>query len=323
MTRAFALFLFLVFLVACAPVSIPQSLPTSTPTHLIFQPTFTVMPPTATPTVPMPTRTSMPEVCDPHTADYCITDGHFLLQRPIKPPNNTSVDGTYRYASTANETRDPHHGVEFYNKFGTPVYSAADGIVRFAGSDSQPVFSPWPNYYGNVVVIEHANGLYTLYAHLSKILVKTDQTVTIGEQIGEVGQTGVAIGSHLHFEVRQGTVENYYSTQNPELWLIPNNGENGQLLGAIQISVVDQQGKLVKRAEYTIQYFVGQTPQTDAIYYGVTYSPDMLQGEENVGIGDLRPGNYRIAMEHNGQLLERWVEVESGKLTQVLFVVND
>ena len=73
----------------------------------------------------------------------------------------------------------------------------------FAGLDSKPVYSPWSNYYGNLVVIEHPGGLYTLYAHLSKILVEQGQTVAAGDQIGEVGQTGVAIGSHLHFEVRQ------------------------------------------------------------------------------------------------------------------------
>lgn len=322
MKRVAAFFLILFFLVSCAPVQKPQSLPVSTPTLLTFKPTFTIIPPTSTPVPAALTPTATVDTCDPHAVDYCITNGHLIFQRPIKLPDNTSVDGTYRYASTANGTRDPHHGVEFLNKFGTPVYAAADGIVVFAGPDTKPVYSPWPNYYGNLIVIEHANGLYTLYAHLSKILVEPDQTVKVGAQIGEVGQTGVAIGSHLHFEVRQGKVDNYYSTENPELWLIPNNGADGHPLGAIQISVADKQGTLVKRAEYTIQYFLGQSPQTDAIYYGVTYSPDMLKGAENVGIGDLRPGKYRIALEHNGQLLERWVEVESGKLTQVVFVVQ-
>lgn len=323
MTRVLGFFFILAFLVSCARVPVTQIIPTTTPALVTFKPTFTVIPPAITPTMAVPTQTSMPEVCDPHGVDYCITEGHFILQRPIKLPDNTSVDGTYRYASTANGTRDPHHGVEFLNKFGTPVYAAADGIVLFAGPDTKPVYSPWTNYYGNVVVIEHANDLYTLYAHLSKILVAANQTVTVGEQIGEVGQTGVAIGSHLHFEVRRGKVENYYSTENPELWLMPNYGENNQPLGAIQMTVLDQQGNLVKRAEYTIQYFAGLNPSTDVIYYGVTYSADMLKGEESAGLGDLRPGKYRIALEYNGQLQERWVEVESGRLTQVVFVVNE
>jgi hypothetical protein len=254
--------------------------------------------------------------------DYCITDGHFLFQRPIRFPGNTSIDETYPYASTANGTRDPHHGVEFLNKFGTPVYAAGDGVVTFAGPDIAAVYSPWPNYYGNVVVIKHSDSLYTLYAHLSRILVETGNNISAGAQIGEVGQTGVAIGSHLHFEVRRGKVENYFSTQNPELWLVPNSDQTGQLFGVIQISIFDKDNQLVKRAEYTIQYFVGLRQPTDQIYYGVTYSADMRTGEENVARGDFRPGKYRIALQYNGQLSERWVEVESGKLTQVVFVVK-
>src|SRR6266498_136546 len=319
-----ALILSLVFFLAsCAPAPTPQNLPTSTTaTFVVLQPTFTVIPPTATFTPVAPTQTSTAVVCDPHSVDYCVTDGHFVFQRPIKPPGNTSVDVTYRYASTANGTRDPHHGVEFYNKFGTPVYAAGDGVVVFAGPDNKAMYSPWPNYYGNVVVIQHANDLYTLYAHLSKISVEVGKSVLAGEQIGEVGQTGVAIGSHLHFEVRRGNVEEYFSTQNPELWLIPDQDKNGQPFGVIQISFANQQGRLVKRAEYTIQLYIDQNQPSGNIYYGVTYSADMLQGEENAAMGDLPAGKYRIVLQYNGQHIERWVEVESGKLTQVIFVVK-
>jgi hypothetical protein len=325
MKRVSVILLIILFLVvSCAPVSTPQTLPTSTATAtlVVLKPTSTILPPTATLTPIVPTQTSTPEVCDPQVVEYCITDGHFSFQRQIHPPGNTSVDGTYRYASTANGTRDPHHGVEFLNKFGTPVYAAADGVVIFAGPDKDAVYSPWPNYYGNLVVIEHANNLYTLYAHLSKILVEADKTVVAGEQIGEVGQTGVAIGSHLHFEVRRGDVENYYSTENPELWLIPNRDKNGQPFGALQLTAADRQGQLVKRAEFTIQNFEDQSRPSGIIYYGVTYSADMLKGEESAGFGDLPVGKYRLVLQYNGQHLERWVEVESGKLTQVAFVVK-
>jgi len=314
----------MLFLVSCAPVPTPPSVPDLTRTSIpvVIQPTFTSIPPTATLTPVVPTQTSAPVACDPHTVDYCVTDGHFVFQRPIKSPGNTSVDGTYRYASTANGTRDPHHGVEFLNKFGTPVYAAGDGVVAFAGPDSKATYSPWPNYYGNVVVIKHANDLYTLYAHLSKITVEAGKNVLAGEQIGEVGQTGVAIGSHLHFEVRRGNVEDYFSTQNPELWLIPNQDENGGLLGVIQISAMTSAGQLVKHAEFTIQPY-NQNQPSGNIDYGVTYSGDMLKGaEENAAMGDLPAGKYRLVLQYNGQHVERRVEVESGKLTQVIFVVK-
>ena len=57
-------------------------------------------------------------------------------------------------------------------------------------------------------------------------------------------------------------------------------------------------------------------------YYGTTYSADMLKGDENAVLGELPAGRYRIAIERNGKVYERWVEVESGKLTQVVFVVK-
>jgi hypothetical protein len=170
-------------------------------------------------------------------------------------------------------------------------------------------------------VIQHADNLYTLYAHLSKILVQAGQSVEVGDEIGEVGQTGVAIGSHLHFEVRRGNVEDYFSTQNPELWLMPNRDANGQSFGVIQISAATNIGQLVKHAEFTIQLCNPNQP-AGIIDYGVTYSGDMLKGmEENAAMGDLPPGRYRLVLQYNGQHLERFVEVESGKLTQVLFTV--
>ncbi len=81
------------------------------------------------------------------------------------------------------------------------------------------------DFYGNVIIIRHANELYTLYAHLSNIFVKEGDKVSAGDMIGEVGDTGGATGSHLHFEVRKGgDGTDYFSTQNPELWLIPHEG---------------------------------------------------------------------------------------------------
>lgn len=322
MNRASIVFLTFFLLASCAPVQPAEIFPAATLTPVTPQPTSTTSPPTPTVTALPPTQTHTPQICDPFTADYCITDGYFLFQRPIYPPANTSVDPSYRYASTAGRTRDPHHGVEFVNKFGTPVYAAGEGIVLFAGPDDKALYSPWPNYYGNVVVIQHEGERYTLYAHLSRILVKSGQAVLAGEPIGEVGQTGVAIGSHLHFEVRRGNVEDYYSTVNPELWLLPNLGEDGNPLGAVQISVFDEFGQMIRFAEFTAQYFPDQDGLSDQTYYGVTYSAEMQKGGENAAMGDLPAGQYRIALLYGGQLYERWVEVESGMLTQIVFVVK-
>lgn len=316
--------LLLCFLTSCAPVQTPQTIPALAPTIII--PTQSIstrsFPPTATSTSIPSTQTATPQPCNPSITDYCITDGHFLFQRPIVPPGNTSVDVTYRFASTANGTRDPHRGVEFLNKFGTPVHAAGDGRVVFAGPDDTPAYSPWRNFYGNLVVIEHTDDLYTLYAHLSKITVRQGQQVAAGEQVGAVGQTGVAIGSHLHFEVRRGDAEDYFSPQNPELWLVPNLDEAGHPLGALQLSIVDSTGQLVNRAEYTLEPVSGHSQPSNGIFYGITYSSELLYSGENAGLNDLSPGTYRLALLYNGHIYERRVEVESGKLTQVIIIVE-
>jgi hypothetical protein len=324
MKRALSLYLILLplLLPSCTPAQTPQSLLTSTSIAIELQPTSTVASATATLTVVPQAPTSTPEICDPLLVDYCISDGHFIFQRPIQPPANTSIDTTYRYASTSNGARDPHHGVEFLNRFGTPVYASGEGVVLFAGPDEQAVYSPGANFYGNLVIIQHTDELYTLYAHLSKINVAPGQEVIAGMQIGEVGQSGAATGSHLHFEVRQGNPTDYFATQNPELWLIPNVDESGALFGAIQLGIQNQEGQLVSFAEVTLQQSVDQNQLARNILYAVTYEKSMLLGQENLAMGDLPAGKYRIAMQYNGQLRERWVEVQSGKLTQVVFVVK-
>jgi hypothetical protein len=322
MNRALVAFLLLLLLASCAPAPTPEPIPTTTPTIFIPSPTATFIPPTLTPSPLPPTPTSTPIPCDTLITDFCITDGHFLLARPIHLPDNTFVDITYRYGSTANGKRDPHTGVEFVNKFGTPVYAAGGGTVIFAGSDKKPVYMPWNNYYGNLIVIEHSDGLYTLYAHLSKILVEQGQKVALGDPIGEVGQTGVAIGPHLHFEVRRGDVEDEASTENPELWLTPNPDETGAPLGVLQLTVADKSGRLVKPVKYNLEHHTDHSSSADLVFYETTYAGKMLTHEENAGVNDLPPGWYRIMLLYNGNTYQRWVEVKSGKLTQAVITVK-
>jgi len=286
--------------------------------------TAAVLSPTATPIPSVtPTTTFTPEIpCDPFSVDFCITDGHFILQRPIQPPANDLIDPIYGYGSTANGTRDPHHGVEFSNPSGTPVHAAAKGNVIFAGPDQEAIYAPWGNFYGNLVVIEHPGEVFTLYAHLSKIDVRVNQKLIAGEKIGEVGRTGGAIGSHLHFEVRRGDMEDYFATRNPELWLIPAQDENGNPFGILMIFLIDEHGNLIEKANLTIGYYSDPAQPPIQVYYATPYSPDLLKGDEDAVLGGLSAGHYRIVIETNGQMLERWVEVESGRLTQVVFVVK-
>ena len=89
----------------------------------------------------------------------------------------------------------PHDGVDIGAAQGTAVQAAAAGQVIFAGVHGG---------YGKLVLVRHANGLVTVYAHQRDIAVRKGQRVTAGQLLGHVGTTGRASGPHLHFEVRRG-----------------------------------------------------------------------------------------------------------------------
>jgi murein DD-endopeptidase MepM/ murein hydrolase activator NlpD len=91
------------------------------------------------------------------------------------------------------QTWRAHLGVDYAAPTGTPVRSVGQGIVDVAGSQGG---------FGNVVMVKHANGHTTVYAHLSRINVKRGQSVMQGQTLGLVGATGWATGPHLHFEFR-------------------------------------------------------------------------------------------------------------------------
>ncbi|MFD3932407.1 peptidoglycan DD-metalloendopeptidase family protein [Streptomyces sp. NPDC058614] len=101
-----------------------------------------------------------------------------------------------------------HTGVDFVVPTGTTIKSIAAGTVVSAG---------WGGAYGNQVVIQHADGQYSQYAHMSSLSVSAGQTVTEGQQIGLSGATGNVTGPHLHFEIR--TTPDYGSDVDPVAYL--------------------------------------------------------------------------------------------------------
>ncbi|MFE6933209.1 LysM peptidoglycan-binding domain-containing M23 family metallopeptidase [Streptomyces sp. NPDC057699] len=110
------------------------------------------------------------------------------------PVENPNVTTQYR-ASGASWSSGYHTGSDFQAASGTSVRSIGPGTVVSAG---------WSGSYGNEVVIQHEDGMYSQYAHLSSLEVSAGQTVTGGQQIGLSGTTGNSTGPHLHFEVRTG-----------------------------------------------------------------------------------------------------------------------
>jgi murein DD-endopeptidase MepM/ murein hydrolase activator NlpD len=86
-----------------------------------------------------------------------------------------------------------HLGVDYGAVTGTPVRTVGDGVVEFAGEQ---------NGFGKLVIVKHNNTDQTFYAHLSRINVRSGQSVQQGQNIGAVGATGWATGPHLHFEFR-------------------------------------------------------------------------------------------------------------------------
>ncbi|MFF0385526.1 M23 family metallopeptidase [Streptomyces sp. NPDC004673] len=106
-----------------------------------------------------------------------------------------------------------HSGQDFAVPTGTEVLAAHGGTVVKAGPNGA---GDGPAY-GNAIVIKHGNGLYSQYAHLSRVDVKIGQVVKTGQHIAKSGSTGNSTGPHLHFEIRK--TPNYGSAVNPVVFL--------------------------------------------------------------------------------------------------------
>ncbi len=162
-----------------------------------------------------------------------------------------------------------------------------------------------------------------MYGHLSEILVEVGDRVKDRQPIAKVGMSGVAVGSHLHFEVRQG--ENAYrSTQNPELWLSPHRGTDGSPNGAIAGRIETEHGQKMHILNLVIERLTG--PKGDPIgqVFLETYPNTTFLGhpelEENFALGDLAAGWYRVSFVARG-LQTRELEVLPGHVTFVKFRV--
>ncbi len=123
------------------------------------------------------------------------TDRYLELVKklPLGRPINTKISSRYgRRSDPLNHKKAFHFGVDFKGRTGDKVAATGDAVVKV---------SSYNKGMGKYVILKHVNGYETLYAHMSKRLVKRGQKVTRGQAIGLVGNTGRSTGSHLHYEV--------------------------------------------------------------------------------------------------------------------------
>lgn len=276
------------------------------------------LPPTQVPETPTPTITSSPTQ-EPSATPIIERRDHFVLQRPISQGEGRTdwVDRSYPYGGTQFGQREVHLGVEFFNPRFTSVQAAADGVVIFADSDEQALIGPTPGYYGRVIIIQHElstldqQTVFTLYGHLQEIDVREGQTVRVGERIGSVGDSGIAIGPHLHFEVRAGVPFDYRATRNPELWIQPYRGF-GMLAGRVTTPrPADAYGVVVHVRSATLN--------RETYVYGSDRVNSDAVWNENFTLGDLPEGVYEVLIANrSGRVYFRQaITIEPGRSTWI------
>lgn len=299
--------------------------PTATPTAT-FTPTLTPTPtatptqtPTATPT-PRPTRTPRPSPTPvPPTPTPASAVDHLWLSHPVGPDTEGDrYPGTYfPYGATGGGRYHLHHGVDYTNPAGTPVLAAAAGRVIVAGNDLEVVYGAKPDFYGNLVIQEldetfGGQPVFLLYAHLSEVLVEQGQHLEAGQVLGLVGMTGVAIGNHVHLEVRLGS-NDYASTRNPVLWLRPEPGQ-----GVIAGLVLDAAGEPVP--EVPVTFFRAAEPnkwwRQIQTYANEEINPDDQLGE-NMALGYVPAGDYLVKVQIGDRSYVQPVTVKPGDIAFV------
>lgn len=324
---------------SATPTDVPDVSPRDAAAAIAMQPSMT--PTTPAPVYPTNTPRSTPvtlEVIAPTLAPTAtpvfVFNGtqplldHYWLARPFPrdPTNNVSdyASRNYPYGSTSYGQFRVHTGVDMSNPLGTFILAVADGWVVYAGSDAETLVGPKNDFYGNVVVLEHditmpdGRKVYTVYGHMSRVSVEEGQRVAQGEAIGQVGATGIALGSHLHLEVRLGDPYDYGSTYNPDLWLRP-----WPRFGTLAGRIVDRDGRRVYDAEITIQSADGSGPPRNTFSYADdTVNPDPYYGEHYTR-GDLPAGEYTVFVRIQGvKRFEARVTVEAGQTTWLDITLN-
>lgn len=330
---------------AAAPAPLDLLLPTATPTNepqvvaLATVPRVEVVPaagvtPTPVAETPTPTPTTIPSPTPPSAGPGRLwstftprppaDSDHFWVGNPFAGfASNRFASPSYQFGSTAGNRYRPHHGVDISNPMGTPVRSGVEGVVVHAGLDDPDVLGPYPNFYGKAVVIlldrrlPVAGGeldVYLLHGHLSEVRVAVGQRVAPEDVVGLVGMTGIAIGPHLHVEVRLGA-NTYNHSVNPYLWMEPPPGH-----GAVAVRILTADGRTWAGAKVSIARFDGGQAvwarQIETYLDTENIGPNPSWGE-NGAMGDVPAGAYYLIANIDGESLRAEFTVRPGETTFV------
>lgn len=228
---------------------------------------------------------------------------HLWFGRPF-PDYGAWGSFNYPYGTNSKGNYLWHYGIDLAASYGNIIRALGDGTIVHAGPDDLPnQLGPWPDFYGQAVVIRHdrlwdGQPVFTLYGHVSEALVELGQHVSQNEPIAKVGSGGVATGAHLHVEVRIGA-NTYNHTGNPDLWIRPDRG-----YGVVVGRVVDAQGYFVPvqlvtlhdaqdRRRYRRETF---TYPNDEVNYDPRYV-------ENFSFADVPVGDYILNANFDGEQL--------------------
>ncbi len=287
----------------------------------IVEEPITTNSPTEAPTLANPEEDPLDEVDFDCAKTFCLWSWPGWIQRPIGLGNTRTIDISYPYASTGEGAFEIHHGVEFLNPNGTTVLAAKDGEVVFADFDATPDIGPYWGFYGNVVILHHPGlvvdqqPVYTLYAHLSEISVSVGDRLTAGDVLGKVGFSGVAVGPHLHFEVRIG-INDYDHTVNPILWFAPLDEPEHPSTAMLAGQILGPAGNPVTEFPLKLEQLTA-SGSVQAIYYPKTYYAGRVNAHpllgENFAVSDLPAGDYHLTFIYN-QLYEIYFTLEPGSL---------
>jgi murein DD-endopeptidase MepM/ murein hydrolase activator NlpD len=164
--------------------------------------------PAVAPRAQAPAPAAGPDIAtaeSPHSARVAIPEPAPAVESPVKAAEPAGALATFRWPVRGRVIAGfgpkpnglQNDGINLAVPEGTPIKAAEDGVVAYAGNELKG--------YGNLVLVRHANGFVTAYAHASEILVKRGETVKRGQVIANSGQTGNVTSPQLHFEIRKGS----------------------------------------------------------------------------------------------------------------------